>query len=42
MTRQRLGSGRDGEFRARQLRARQMLHGELEGADLDAYVEERV
>ena len=42
VTRQRLGSGRDGEFRARQLRARQMLHGELEGPDLDAYVEERV
>jgi NADH-quinone oxidoreductase subunit B len=42
ITRQQLGSGRDGEFRARQLRARQMLHGELEGADLDAYVEERL
>jgi NADH-quinone oxidoreductase subunit B len=42
VTRQRLGAGRDGEFRARQLRARQMLHGELEGSDLDAYVEERV
>ena len=42
ITRQRLGSGRDGEFRARQLRARQMLNGELDGADLDAYVEERV
>jgi NADH-quinone oxidoreductase subunit B len=40
--RQRLGAGRDGEFRARQLRARQMLQGELDGADLDAYVEERV
>jgi NADH-quinone oxidoreductase subunit B len=42
VTRQRLGSGRDGEFRARQLRARQMLHGGLDGPDLDAYVEERV
>ena len=42
VTRQPLGGGRDGEFRARQLKARQMLHGELDGADLDAYVEERV
>jgi NADH-quinone oxidoreductase subunit B len=42
VTRQRLGAGRDGEFRARQLRARQMLQGELDDADLDAYVEERV
>jgi NADH-quinone oxidoreductase subunit B len=42
VTRQQLGAGRDGEFRARQLRARQMLHGELEGPDLDAYVEERL
>ena len=40
--RERLGSGSDGEFRARQLRARQMLRGELDGPDLDAYVEERV
>jgi NADH-quinone oxidoreductase subunit B len=30
------------EFRARQLKARDMLRGDLEGADLDAYVEERV
>ena len=30
------------ELRARQLRARDMLQGDLEGADLDAYVEERV
>ena len=30
------------ELRARQLRARDMLRGDLEGADLDAYVEERV
>jgi NADH-quinone oxidoreductase subunit B len=37
-----LGAGRDGDFRARQLSARAMLRGELDGADLDAYVEERV
>jgi NADH-quinone oxidoreductase subunit B len=30
------------ELRARQLRARDMLRGDLEGADLEAYVEERV
>ncbi|KKL60822.1 hypothetical protein LCGC14_2201450 [marine sediment metagenome] len=30
------------EFRLRQLRARDMLKGELEGADLESYVEERV
>jgi NADH-quinone oxidoreductase subunit B len=30
------------DFRARQLRARDMLRGDLEGADLEAYVEERV
>jgi NADH-quinone oxidoreductase subunit B len=30
------------DFRARQLRARQMLNGELEGPDLEAYVEERL
>jgi NADH-quinone oxidoreductase subunit B len=40
--RERLGSGSDGDFRARQLRARDMLSGELEGPDLDKYVEERV
>jgi len=40
--RERLGGGSDGEFRSRQLRARQMLHGELEGPDLEAYVEERL
>ena len=31
-----------GDLRARQLRARDLLRGDLEGADLDAYVEERV
>ena len=30
------------DLRARQLRARDLLRGDLEGADLDAYVEERV
>jgi NADH-quinone oxidoreductase subunit B len=30
------------ELRARKLKARDMLRGDLEGADLDAYVEERV
>jgi NADH-quinone oxidoreductase subunit B len=30
------------EFRLRQLRARDMLRGEIDGADLDSYVEERV
>jgi NADH-quinone oxidoreductase subunit B len=30
------------EFRSRQLRAQQMLKGELEGRDLEQYVEERV
>ena len=42
VARQRLGAGRDGDFRARQLSARAMLRGELDGADLDAYVEERL
>jgi NADH-quinone oxidoreductase subunit B len=40
--RERLGAGSDGEFRSRQLRARQMLRGELDGPDLEQYVEERV
>jgi NADH-quinone oxidoreductase subunit B len=31
-----------GDFRARQLRARDMLRGELDDADLQGYVEERV
>jgi NADH-quinone oxidoreductase subunit B len=42
ITRQRLGNGADGDFRARQLNARRMLKGELEGPELDAYVEERL
>jgi NADH-quinone oxidoreductase subunit B len=42
VTRQNLGNGDDGEFRARQLRARDMLRGGLEGEELERYVEERV
>jgi len=34
--------GRPEEFRSRQLRAQQMLKGELEGRDLEEYVEERL
>jgi NADH-quinone oxidoreductase subunit B len=40
VTRQPAGDA--GDLRVRQLRARQMLRGELEGEDLEAYVEERV
>ena len=42
VTRQRLGSGKQGEFRDRQLTARRMLNGELEGAELEEYVEQGV
>jgi NADH-quinone oxidoreductase subunit B len=42
ITRQHLGNGADGDFRARQLNARRMLHGELEGPELDDYVEQRL
>ena len=42
VTRQQLGSGKQGEFRARQLTARRMLNGELEGAELEQYVEQGV
>jgi NADH-quinone oxidoreductase subunit B len=41
--RQRMeGNGDPSDLRVRQLRARQMLRGELEGEDLEKYVEERV
>jgi NADH-quinone oxidoreductase subunit B len=41
--RQRIeGDGDPSDLRVRQLRARQMLRGELEGEDLEKYVEERV
>jgi NADH-quinone oxidoreductase subunit B len=42
VTRQQLGSGRNAEFRARQLRARDMLRGELEGPELEEHVEHSV
>jgi NADH-quinone oxidoreductase subunit B len=42
IVRQQLGNGDKGAFRARQLSARKMLTGELDNADLDAYVEERL
>ena len=42
VTRQRLGSGKQGEFRSRQLTARRMLNGELEGAELEEFVEQGV
>jgi NADH-quinone oxidoreductase subunit B len=38
--RQKLGNGANGEFRARQLAARAMLRGELDGPELDKHVEE--
>ena len=37
-----LGLGDKGEFRATQMRAREMLKGELEGHELERYVESRV
>jgi NADH-quinone oxidoreductase subunit B len=40
VTRQRIERPED--FRSKQLRAREMLRGELEGRDLEQYVEERV
>jgi NADH-quinone oxidoreductase subunit B len=40
--RPQLGAGGMQDFRSRQLTARQMLKGELEGAELEKYVEESV
>ena len=40
VTRQRLGNGRDGDFRSRQLAARAMLAGDLEGPELEQHVEQ--
>jgi NADH-quinone oxidoreductase subunit B len=40
--RQRVDGANGDDLRVRQLRARQMLRGELEGEDLQRYVEERV
>ena len=42
VTRQRLGNGSQGDFRSRQLTAQRMLRGELEGPELDQFVEERL
>jgi NADH-quinone oxidoreductase subunit B len=42
ITRQQLGTGSKEEFRSRQLTAREMLSGQLEGPELEQYVEERV
>jgi NADH-quinone oxidoreductase subunit B len=38
--RQKLGNGAGGDFRSRQLAARAMLRGELEGQELEKHVEE--
>jgi NADH-quinone oxidoreductase subunit B len=42
VTRKKLGTGEPTDFRIRQLTARDMLKGDLEGAELDQYVEERL
>jgi NADH-quinone oxidoreductase subunit B len=42
VTRQRLGNGAGGDFRARQLTARAMLKGELDGPELEQAVEQGV
>jgi NADH-quinone oxidoreductase subunit B len=42
VTRQGLGDGGMQEFRARQLRARDMLRGDLEGTELERHVEQSV
>ena len=42
ITRQALGAGSKEEFRSRQLTARQMLTGELDGPALEEYVESRL
>ena len=42
VTRHQLGSGPNAEFRARQLRARDMLRGALEGEELEKHVEQGV
>ena len=42
VTRHQLGSGEMNDFRSRQLTARQMLKGELEGPELEKYVEESI
>jgi len=42
VTRQQLGAGGKEEFRARQLRARDMLRGALEGPELEQHVQQSV
>ena len=42
VTRQQLGAGDKAEFRARQLRARDMLRGALDGPELEEHVEQSV
>ena len=42
VTRHQLGSGANAEFRARQLRARDMLRGDLDGPELQQHVEQSV
>jgi len=42
VTRQGLGNKPDGDFRSRGLRAREMLRGDLDGPELEAFVEERL
>ena len=42
VTRQRLGNGEGGDFRSRQLTRAPDAQGELEGAELESYVEERL
>jgi NADH-quinone oxidoreductase subunit B len=42
VTRHQLGAGGMEDFRSRQLTARQMLRGELEGAELEKHVEESI
>ena len=37
VTRQRLGNGAGGDFRSRQLNAKKMLQGELEGPELEQH-----
>jgi NADH-quinone oxidoreductase subunit B len=42
VTRHKLGGDAGGDLRVRQLRARQLLKGELEGDDLEEYVQSRL
>ncbi|HKP89469.1 MAG TPA: hypothetical protein VJT75_05785, partial [Thermoleophilaceae bacterium] len=43
ITRQPIGDGPNGDdLKIKQLRARQLLRGDLEGEDLEKYVEERL